>query len=106
MGLKVDSCYSDTAQKNEKFVVSSGILTRIVGFLDRTLPIELSNQGQIPLETTNSSLFSAVSNYYESSFHISEDGSTITQYFPIHSSEMANQTVIISSMTCIRKRGC
>ena len=32
---KLDSYKSDTANDNEKFVVSSGIWTRIFGFLDR-----------------------------------------------------------------------
>ena len=31
---KLDSYQSDTANDNEKFVVSSGIWTRIFGFLD------------------------------------------------------------------------
>ena len=42
---QLDSYQSDTAENNEKFVVSSGIWTRIFGFLDRrALPIELSSQ--------------------------------------------------------------
>jgi hypothetical protein len=73
---KLVSNYSHTAGENRKFVVSSGIRTRIV-YLDRRSPIELSSQrglvatfdleeipgdasSNLALETTNFSLHSAV----------------------------------------------
>ena len=70
----LESYYSDTAENNGKFVVSSGISTRIFRWRNSAVSNQYEPKDARSNPAGDNECFSAVSDQYESSFHNSDDG--------------------------------